>query len=632
MSKEQNKHVKNTFGLGFLILAANFALLVNSNADDLMIGHFGGTNYGDWKTTGTAFNPGPAGAGLFAKLEIENAADHQVISSEIEGDGPTGTLTSPEFRIARKFISFRIGGGDYEHDTCLNLLIDGRVVKSATGWRSDRLVPSSWNVSRFLGQNARIQVMDSASGDWGHINVDHIVQTDKPERLPVETGPLYQESLRPQFHFTARQWTMDRLNPGPKEEGWLNDMNGLIYYDGEYHLFAQRWWKCWIHAVSRDLIHWTELEPAFWEEKADSGVQSGTCVVDYKDTSGLSPDKANPPMVAFWSRNDNRTQCICYSLDHGRTWKHYKKNPIMIYPERDPKVFWYAPGNHWVMLLYGNSQYHIFTSTNLLNWKDARHPIQNCFECPDFFELPVDGNRDNMKWVLIQGNGQYSVGSFNGIEFKEETPRYSCDIGPNFYATQTFGNTDTGDGRKIQLAWMRGSTFPDMPFNQEATFPCRLTLHSTPDGLRLFRKPIREIALLHNGQDTWTNQILRKDQILPLEPSGRLFQIQAQVNIPAGAGLTFDIRGIPVVLTDKTIQSGAGPATVMDRVKTVEILVDRTSIETFVNQGEISATRFVLPHENGISIKAEGDSVTIQSLIVYPLKSAWTNTSENLSD
>src|ERR1022692_5281158 len=173
-----------------------------------------------------------------------------------------------------------------------------------------------------------------------------LIHTDHPKQLPVVTEHLYKEALRPQFHFTARQWTMHLLNPRERQEGWVNDLNGLIYYEGEYHLFAQRWAKCWLHAVSRDLVHWTELDPAFWEETLDSGVQSGTCVVDYNNTSGLSPDKATPPMVAFWSRFDNRTQCLSYSLDRGRTWKHYERNPIMVRPERDPKVFWYAPSNH----------------------------------------------------------------------------------------------------------------------------------------------------------------------------------------------------------------------------------------------------------------------------------------------
>jgi levanase/fructan beta-fructosidase len=295
----------------------------------------------------------------------------------------------------------------------------------------------------------------------------------------------------------------------------------------------------------------------------------------------------------------------------------------MIYPERDPKVFWYAPGNHWVMLLYGNDQYHVLTSTNLLNWKDEQKPIPRSFECPDIFELPVDGNRAQSKWVLIQGNGQYSIGSFDGIEFKEEAGRFVCDIGPNFYATQTWANTDTGDGRRIQAAWMREPSFPEMPFNQQVSFPCELTLRSTPNGPRLFREPIHEIALLHRGQDTWTNRTLKADEVLPLEPSGRLFHLRAEISIPQGAKLIFNIRGVPVILTSKTIESGTSPAAVAGRIKSVEILIDRASIETFVNHGEISSTRFVLPSENGLSIRAEGGPVTIHSLTIYPLNSAW---------
>ncbi len=292
--------LRNTNSCKWIGLVVGLAIVVNCSAEDIAIGHFGNTDYGDWTVAGIAFNSGPAANSQFTKLGIENARDNQVASSGIDGDGPTGTLTSPECKIVRKYISFLISGGDYERDTCVNLLINGKIVKSATGWRSNRMVPASWDVTRWRGQKAQIQIADTAGGDWGHINVDHLVQTDKPERLPVVTEPLYHESLRPQFHFTAREWTMGRLNPGPKEEGWLNDLNGLIYYDGEYHLFAQRWWKCWIHAVSQDLVHWTELQPAFWEEKSESGAQSGTCVVDYQNTSGLSPNRSNPPMVAFW--------------------------------------------------------------------------------------------------------------------------------------------------------------------------------------------------------------------------------------------------------------------------------------------------------------------------------------------
>lgn len=604
-----------------LLLGSQLALQVRG-ATDLPIDDFRQNGYQHWTATGTAFQSGAARDELLGKLEIENAADLVVASSELDGDDPTGTLTSPEFRIAREYIAFRIGGGDYEQRTCLNLVIGGKVVRSATGWRSDRLAPASWDVREFKGQKARLQIVDDASGDWGHINVGRLLQTDQPERLPVITEPLYQETLRPQFHFTARQWTMSRLNPRPLQEGWINDLNGLIYYDGEYHLFAQRWWKCWLHAVSKDLVHWTELEPAFGEEKNGTGTQSGTCVVDYQNTSGLSPDPAKPPMVAFWARNDNRSQCLSYSLDHGRTWKHYAKNPLMIFPERDPKVFWYAPSKHWVMMLYGDKQYHVLTSTNLLNWTDEHKPIRNSFECPDFFELPLDGNRDARKWVLIQGNGKYSIGTFDGTEFKEEAGRYSCDFG-DFYATQSWGNVETGDGRRIQAAWMQPSDFPDMPFNQQISFPCLLTLRSTPKGPRIFREPIREIGLLHRAPDTWSNRTLSARQSLLLEPAGRLFHLQAEVDLPEGSKLTFNVRGVRVILTSQTLECSGRKASTENPVRSVEMLIDRTSIETFLNQGEVSLTKFVLPKESGLSVKAEGGPATLKSLTIWPLNSAW---------
>lgn len=446
----------------------------------------------------------------------------------------------------------------------------------------------------------------------------------------IQSKPAYDEPLRPQFHFTARKWTNHDLNPVEHQEGWINDLNGLIYYDGEYHLFAQRWGTCWLHAVSKDLVHWTELEPAFWEEKPGSGVQSGTCVVDYANTSGLAKDPKHPAMVAFWSRFDQRSQCLCYSLDHGRTWVHYPGNPIFEKPERDPKVFWFAPGKHWVMIMYGEGRYHILTSPDLLHWKDEHHPIPDSYECPDFFELPVDGNRKDKKWVLIQGNGNYSIGTFDGLQFKEEGPRHACDVGPNFYATQSWANTDTGDGRRIQCAWMRGSVFPDMPFNQQISFPCELTLHSTRDGLRIFRLPIGEIGTLHGDHKSWKNVSLAAGERLPMQGSGEgfdspwdLFDIKAEVDIAAGSSLTFHIRNATVTLTSDSLESGAKPAPVQGNVHTVEMLVDRASIESFVNAGQVSSTRYALLQGAGLSATAAGGEVKIRSLVVYKLKSAW---------
>ena len=590
---------------------------------DIIIADFEDATYRDWTARGTAFELGPARGARAAQLGIGGVRGHGAASSEMADDAPQGTLISPGFKIQERYISFVIGGGKYERDTCLNLIVGGQIVRSATGNNSDFLRPASWDVTKWRGQKAQLQIVDNASTDWGHINVDHILQTDQPERMPVTTQPLYQETFRPQFHFTARQWTIDKLNPGQREEGWLNDLNGLVYYAGEYHLFAQRWNKCWIHAVSRDLMHWTELEPAFWEESLNSGTQSGNCVIDYGNSSGLSPDKNHPPMVAFWSRADNRSHCISYSLDHGRSWKMYAKNPILVFPERDPMVFWHEPTKRWVMVMYGNDQYHIFTSPNLLDWQDEKNPIANSFECPDMFQLPLDGDAARMKWVLIRGNGKYSVGDFDGTKFHEETPQLASDGGPNFYATQSWGNTPDSNTRRIQAAWMRGGTYPEMPFNQQITFPRELTLRSTPDGLRLFREPIREIASLHKSQTSWNQLTLQPNQELDLKPTGDLFHLKMKVNIPENATLTLNIRGVPLVLNHQSIACQSEPQTVRGNLKTVEVLIDRTSIEAFANGGEVSTSTCFLPAGNELSLKASGGAVTIDSLQLFRLNSIW---------
>ncbi|MCY2952885.1 MAG: hypothetical protein NTU53_13055, partial [Planctomycetota bacterium] len=436
--------------------------------------------------------------------------------------------------------------------------------------------------------------IERLSGGPARVAALKVAYTKEPPVLPPPTD-LYREKHRPQFHFTARQWTLRKLNPGQREEGWLNDVNGLIHLDGEYHLFAQRWNRCWIHAVSTDLIHWTELQPAFWEDHFGSGVQSGGSVLDRDNTSGLSPDRKTPPLVAFWTGADNRSTCISYSLDKGRTWTKYRNNPVLVHPERDPKVFWHEPGKRWVMVLYGDNSYHLFTSTNLLQWTKQKESIPDSFECPDLFQLAVNGDPRQLKWVLVRGNGKYSVGEFDGTKFTPETAQLPCDLGPNFYATQSWGDIAGQEGRRIQIAWMRGGKYPDMPFNQQMTFPCDLTLRTLGGSLRVFRKPATEIKRLHRRQHDWKDLSLAPGVSRPLEMAGELFHILADVEVPRGSTLTFRIRGTPVTVTDQSVACKSKPASVATSVRTVEILVDRTSIETFANDGETSVSACFLP-------------------------------------
>jgi sucrose-6-phosphate hydrolase SacC (GH32 family) len=601
-------------------------------ADDIVIGDFPGPDYGAWKVVGTAFGSGPATPAVLKTFGIDNAQGHGVATSAPKKpDAPLSSLTSPPFKIGRPYISFMISGAKAtQHNCCLNLLIDGQVAKSATGGLAnggsvDRFEPESWDVSSLLGQEARIQILDTASGGLGCISVTHIVQTDHPETVPAFKAPLYQEALRPQFHFTARQWTVDKLNPQQTEEGWLNDVNGPIYYDGEYHLFAQRWAKCWIHAMSTDLVHWTELAPAFWEAVQGSGCQSGTCVIDYANTSGLAADQAHPAMIAFWPTWDNKTQNISYSVDHGRTWKAYAKNPVLVHGERDPKVFWHEPTRSWVMVLYDHDQYRIFTSKNLLDWVDRNSVIPDSHECPDMFELPLDGDRSKMKWVVVRGNGKYSVGQFDGVKFTEETPQIPGDSGPNFYAAQTWENMNTGDGRRIQIAWMQNYAggYPNMPFNQQLSFPRELTLRSTPDGPRLFREPIKEIALLHGLENDLSARDLPINTGIVLRSVGESFHILADVKIPEGSTLTFHLCGARLDLTHAAMECVGTKVLVSGELTHVDILVDRTSIEAFANHGEASLSGLILPQNQGVMVETTGGPVTLQSLKVFDVKSAW---------
>ena len=451
----------------------------------------------------------------------------------------------------------------------------------------------------------------------------------------TEYTELYQERYRPQYHITARQWGEPKLNPRKGQDGWLNDLNGMIYYKGEYHAFAQRWAECWLHWISTDLIHWTELPPAFYQDPVTKdGVQSGSIVIDKNNTSGLGTSKEIAVMVAFWHLWDNKSLCISYSNDRGRTWVKYAKNPILEFPERDPKVFWHELTKKWVMVLFGNNQYHFFTSPNLLNWKNENHPISNCHECPDFFEIPVEGGGSLTKWVLIRANGKYTIGSFDGTEFKEETPLLGYFEGPDYYATQTFDNTQESDGRRIQLAWMDWweGDFPGMPFNQQMTFPCELRLKQTDEGLLLRRNPIREIETLHRAEHRLTAQILKSGDCLTLPDYGDTLHIKMQIEMDGNATLHIKGENVRIArdrlgIREKEVHlpkiSDHTGRKVSTNLKTLEFLIDRTSVEVFANEGIATLSANFLPLGDSITLQCLNGTLNLHSVVIHELHSIW---------
>jgi fructan beta-fructosidase len=689
-----------------------------------VIADFEGGGYGDWKITGTAFGPGPAQGTLPGQMKVSGYEGKGLVNSFYGGDGSTGTLTSPEFKIRRDYINFLVGGGKYPGETCINLIVDREVVRTATGPNdrpggSEMLDWYYWDVREFRGQPARIQIVDKRTGGWGHINVDHIHQSNervevelekereilmsqqylnfpvkngapqrlvhfiidgrllaefrieladeepdfwvyldvsqfegKTAKLRIDQAPrtgggfdrafqdntfpgednLYQEKLRPQFHMTSKR-------------GWNNDTNGMMYYDGEYHLFWQhnpfgwRWGNMtWGHAVSKDLIHWTELGDAIHPDQMGT-IFSGSGTVDERNTAGFQTGDEKVLICAYtsaggtnpWSKGEPFTQSIAYSNDRGRTWTKFAENPVVDHikgSNRDPKVIWYEPGEHWVMVLYlGDREMGFFTSSDLKDWR-YQSKLKCFHECPELFELPIDSDSNRTSWVLYGGSGDYLLGSFDGKTFQPDGDAIKYQHGNCFYASQTFNNIPESDGRRIQMAWGRVA-MEGMPFNQMILFPVTLTLRTTDEGLRMFAEPVREIERLHERMWRWANQTVKPGED-PLESiRGELFHIKAKFDVSAARNCGLNIRDISVAYDassqEISCHGKTAPLKPQHGVITLEILVDRTSIEIFADDGRVYMPIGVhlVDKPTTLGLFTEEGNLDIEELQVHALKSIW---------
>jgi fructan beta-fructosidase len=607
---------------------------------EILLADFEKTNYEDWKTTGEAFGPGPAQGTLPGQMAVSGFRGKGLVNSFFKGDGTTGTLTSPPFVLSRRYINFLVGGGKYPGETCINLRVDGKTVRTATGPNdksggSERLDWQSWNVNDLQGKTAVIEIVDRATGGWGHINVDHITMSDETKVVKIKTDELYNETYRPQFHFTA-------------QKNWLNDPNGMVYYKGEYHLFFQynplgtEWGNMtWGHAISRDLVHWKQLPNAL-ERDALGTMFSGSAVVDTENTAGFATGKEKT-LVALYtaaggtspeSQGKPFTQCLAYSTDRGRTWTKYAGNPVLphiVKENRDPKVIWHAPTKRWIMALYLDGRdFALFSSPDLKTWERLQTlTMPGCDECPDFFPLRVQGEPKVEKWIFTAANGYYLIGDFDGKKFTPETAPLPSDQGANFYAVQTYSDIPASDGRRIQIAWMRGGSYPQMPFNQQMSFPCELTLRRTPEGLRLFRWPVKEIRSLYTKEWKEKDVPLRPDANPLSELTGDLWDIEAEFELGEAQEVGFSVRGEDVVyrVKEQTLSAlgRSAPLKIEKGRVRLRILADRTSLEIFGNSGAASLSSCFTPHPNDLTLAvfARGGTATLRALRVRSLRSAW---------
>ena len=319
----------------------------------------------------------------------------------------------------------------------------------------------------------------------------------------------------------------------------------------------------------------------------------------------------------------------------GATFTKYSGNPVVkqiTHGNRDPKIFWHEPTRSWVMVLWlerdRRNLIEFFTSPNLRDWTPTSS-TDDFFECPDFFELPVDGNPANKKWVLTAASSEYKIGSFDGKAFTPESPKLTGHRGRGFYAAQTFNDIPANDGRRIQVGWMQAES-RGMPFNQCLSLPLELKLLSTPDGARLAWQPVAELTKLRGKTFDAKSLTLKPGDVNPLaKAQGDLLELRAEFTPDADSEVNFSVRGISISYharqQELIVNGHRAPAPLRGGKQRITIYVDRTVVEVFASDGLTYVPMPVIPKPDalGVEVTVTGAPVTFSKLTAYELKSMW---------
>lgn len=496
---------------------------------------------------------------------------------------------------------------------------------------------------------------------------------DKGEPADLHSrDSFFQEAFRPQFHFSPK-------------DNWMNDPNGMVYHKGIYHLFFQYYpedivWgpMHWGHATSKDLVFW-EHQPIKLFPDENGYIFSGSAVVDHKNTSGLGSAE-NPPLVAIFTyhdpigekeeRIDFQTQGIAFSLDNGKSWTKYKNNPVLMNPGiadfRDPKVFWHKETKKWIMALAVKDHAEFYASPDLINWSKLSEfgkisgAHGGVWECPDLFPLVVEGS-DILKWVLIisinpggpnAGSAtQYFVGDFDGKTFAADHSDIKwMDYGSDNYAGVTYSNVP--DGKKILIGWMSNWNYaqktPTKEWRSAMTLPRELSLIREQDQYWLRSMPIENFDKLSKN--------IRQIASLDLESTYKLVDQQIQqsdikfnTSLSENLSLKFhndideelvfsiDAQTNQIILDRRKSGKTDFSDNFADKIHTLpfsdlekkvdaRIIIDRSSIEIFVDEGKYVLTEQFFPNApyNSIEISSSTNGV-ITDLNINYIKSIWNN-------
>ena len=518
--------------------------------------------------------------------------------------------------------------------------------------RVDSYVP--FELSAYKGQHISIDIQGVPANAlcWKELKMsDSFDMTNK-------------EMFRPVYHHTPVY-------------GWMNDPNGMFYRDGVYHLYFQYnpygsvWGNMhWGHSTSTDLMHW-KFEGCAIVPDAWGAIFSGSCVVDHENTAGFGKEA----VVAFYTSakatpwGDVQSQSMAYSLDNGKTFTKYEGNPILTSSEkdfRDPKVFWYAPGKHWVMMLAVGQHMEIYSSVNLKKWKKESEfgAMQGAhggvWECPDLVEIPVEGTREK-KWVLIcnlnpggpfgGSAAQYFVGSFDGKKFVNESPTQTkwMDWGKDNYATVTWNNAP--DGRCIALGWMSNwqyaNNVPTRQYRSANTLARDLTLYREGQELYLKSTPSSEVKKARGKKVSIPSfKVSEKHEMVNLfEEKQGAYEVEIVIQNAGASKIAFSLlndKGEKVSMyydlnrkqfvmdrseSGKVDFSKDFPAVTVapvnvDKELTLRLFVDRSSIEAFGEDGKFVMTNLVFPSQPYVKMCFEADKngYAVKSLNVYKLQ------------
>ncbi|UZR96552.1 glycoside hydrolase family 32 protein [Chondrinema litorale] len=480
----------------------------------------------------------------------------------------------------------------------------------------------------------------------------------------------YQQKYRPQYHYSP-------------PENWMNDPNGMFYFDGEYHLFYQHYpdsnvWgpMHWGHAISKDMVNWENLPIALYPDEHGM-IFSGSAVVDKNNTSGFGTEE-NPPLVAIFTYHDMekekageikyQTQGIAYSTDKGRTWTKYENNPVLENPGikdfRDPKVSWYEADQKWIMTLAVKDHISFYSSPNLKDWtleSDFGKTIGahgGVWECPDLF--PMVDSEGNKKWVILlsinpggpQGGSatQYFVGDFNGKKFTPyDTEIRWIDYGADNYAGVTWSDIPKEDGRRLFLGWMSNWQYanivPTYDWRSAMTIP--RTFHLTATN-KLLQKPVKELNNIMQSPQLIDDFSISSEKTLVenlelAETAHFIFNTDMGASNKLEMSIENDSESFKLIvdLESGIIATDRSKSGLTDfhldftnlhekkidedfNLNSLEVFVDAASFEIFINDGELVFTEIVFPENpyNRVAFTAN-NNVQIQNFAYHTISSIW---------